>query len=288
MNAYEEEQLRALRHWQTSPPPPAARWIGKAAGPASRAVQTMIPPELLRSALHGVLSVATQRPRAAALLRSAGVESLGQLREGNLEVCDRLASGVRQRSTALAGGAGAIFGVAGSAGLVADVPTLLWWAFRTIHRVGMCYGEALGDQATRQTLIGIFALASANSEQEKSEALRALGRHPDDEPVDAAWRDGLERAAERELAKEAASASLNNLAMQLSRHLGWRKASGMVPVIGAAIGGSVNAWYVYDVATVARYSFQERWLRARYSQAALTAVSPGQRRRPSLKVVETP
>ena len=43
----------------------------------------------------------------------------------------------------------------------------------------------------------------------------------------------------------------------------WRKAASVVPVMGAVVGGSVNAWYIYDVARVARYCFQERWLAAR-------------------------
>lgn len=274
MNAYEREQLLALRRWQATPPPPAARWIGKAAGPASRAVQTLMPPEALRTALHGVLSVATQVPRESALLRQAGVDSLQALREAELQTCDRLAERVRSRAATLAGGAGALFGVAGTAGLVADVPALLWLAFRTIHRVGLCYGEAQGGEAARHALIGIFALASANSEAEKADALRVLREDADNEPIEAAWRDGVERAAERELAKEAATASLNNLAMQLSRHLGWRKASGMMPIIGAVIGGSVNAWYVYDMATVARYSFQERWLRQRHPRLQIGAPIP--------------
>jgi hypothetical protein len=31
-------------------------------------------------------------------------------------------------------------------------------------------------------------------------------------------------------------------------------------VIGAAVGASVNAWYMRDVTTAARHSFQARWL----------------------------
>ena len=70
----------------------------------------------------------------------------------------------------------------------------------------------------------------------------------------------MERAAEREFAKEAAVFSLNNLASKLGINLGKRKAAGVLPVLGALVGGSVNAWYLYDVAQVSRYVFQERWL----------------------------
>jgi hypothetical protein len=34
-------------------------------------------------------------------------------------------------------------------------------------------------------------------------------------------------------------------------------------VIGAAVGASVNAWYMRDVTTAARRTFQVRWLAER-------------------------
>ncbi|HKY52633.1 MAG TPA: EcsC family protein, partial [Candidatus Limnocylindria bacterium] len=141
---------------------------------------------------------------------------------------------------------------------------------RTIHRVALCYGEDLRDADRRRMAIGIFALASANSLEEKQVAVGALRDYHPERLDEAAWRDGVERAAERELAKEAAVFSLQNLAQRLGINLGKRKVAGVVPVLGAVIGGSVNAWYLWDVAQVSRYVFQERWLVDRYSAAALT------------------
>ena len=159
-----------------------------------------------------------------------------------------------------------MFGVAGAAGLVADVPTLLTLAMRTIHRTGLCYGEkpAAGDE--RGLALGIFALVSANSVEEKAMALQAL--RADTAQLEAAWRDGIERVAERELAKEATVYSLQNLARAIGMNLGKRKVAGTIPVLGAAVGALVNAAYVTDVARAARYTFQERWLRERYPAVA--------------------
>lgn len=265
MKRYELDRLAELRRWQVQPPPPAARWFGKAAGPASQAVQTLIPLEALRSALAVVQSTAGRFNGHAALLRQAGITRVEDLRSGRLETCDRLAAGVRRRAMAMAGGTGAMLGVAGAAGMVADVPALLVLAFRTIQRMGLCYGEVLASDDGRHLCLGIFALASANAEDEKRAALTALAHNIDASPS-VAWRDGIERAAERELAKEAATASLNRLAMQAGKHLGWRKAASAMPVVGAVIGGSVNAWYLYDLANVSRYCFQERWLTRRYGE----------------------
>ena len=268
---YERAQLAQLRQWQAEPPGPATRLFGRAAGPASKAVQSMLPEAALRSALAGAQKAALKLSGEESLLRKAGVKSLLDLRGVNLQTCDRLATDVQRRATAMAGGAGAVFGVAGTAGLVADVPALLVLALRSIHRTGLCYGDRGEGEARARLGIGIFALASANTVGEKQAAIAAL-RNAHAEQSTAAWRDGVERAAERELAKEAAVFGLNNLARSLATNLGWRKAAGAIPVLGAVVGGSINAWYLYDVTTVARYVFQERWLRARHA-AALAAPS---------------
>ncbi|WP_428310942.1 EcsC family protein [Hydrocarboniphaga sp.] len=275
MDDYESSQLAELRRWQEQAPPPVARWFGRAAGPASQAVQTMIPTAALKLALDGVQSTAGRFAGHASLLKQAKVSRVEDLRDADLKLCDQLAAKVRRRSSVTAGGSGALLGVAGAAGMVADVPTLMVLAFRTIQRVGLCYGEVLHNVAGRQLGLAIFALASANTVEEKRTALLALTRaEPGTGTVDAAWRDGIERAAERELAKEAAMLSLQNLAMQAGKHLGWRKAAGALPVFGALVGGSVNAWYLWDLATVSRYCFQERWLRNRYRELQLQAPMP--------------
>lgn len=265
LTAYERAQLARLRKWQKEKPGPATRLFGRAAGPASKAVQSMVPEAALRGALSGAQAAALKFSKQESLLRKAGVENLAQLRGVDLQVCDRLALSVQRRAMALAGGAGAIFGVAGAAGLVADVPALLVLALRSIDRIGQCYGESGADATRRQLGVGVFALASANSVEEKHAALSALHAHHADVSADA-WRDGVERAAERELAKEAVVFSLNNLAKSLGKNLGWRKAASSAPVIGALIGGSINAWYLHDVGSIARYVFQERWLWAKHPE----------------------
>lgn len=265
MNRYELDRLAEIRRWQAQEPPPAARWFGKAAGSASQAVQTMIPTEALRTALTAVQATAGRFSGHAALLKQAGVGRIEELLDADLEVCDQLSARLRRRGMAMAGGAGAVLGIVGAAGMVADVPALLVLAFRSIQRTALCYGQVLTPAESRRLGIAIFALASANSVEEKQAAQQAVWRN-NAELDDAAWRDGIERAAERELAKEAATMSLNNLALQAGKHLGWRKAASAMPVVGAVIGGSVNAWYLYDISNVARYCFQERWLAHRYGE----------------------
>lgn len=264
MNDYEQQQLKQLRRWQAQKPDWGTRLLAKPTGVASKVVQKLVPVSAIQAALKGMNNVALKLSSEDSLVIAAGVDEIKQLRKQPMETCDRLALREQRRAMAMAGAGGAVFGVFGAAGLAADVPTLLTLVMRTIHRTGLCYGE----QAERALVIGIFALASANSAEEKAAALAALDSEMDEmDAVDhAAARDGLERAAERELAKEAAVFSLQTLAQRVGVNLGKRKIAGSLPVLGAVVGSAVNAWYVRDVAQIAQRVFQERWLRARYPE----------------------
>lgn len=276
MNAYEKAQWARIRAWQLEPPPPVTRWLGKAAGPGRQAVQDMLPAEVVSAALSGVQFAAARLAGRSSILRRAGVDDLQALRRGDLAVCDELARQIRQRAVLVGSGGGALFGMAGSVGLVADVPSLLLLSFRTVYRLAYCYGEDLDADNNQALAAAIFALASANSVADKQLGLAALREPLHCDPSDAAWRDGLQRAAERELAKDAAMISLRKMSSQLGRRLGWRKAAGALPFAGAVIGGSVNGWYLHDLSQVASICFQARWLLRRHpSLGELGAESGG-------------
>ena len=259
MNAYEQRQLKQLRKWQAQKPDWGTRLLAKPTGIAGQVVQKLVPVSAIQAALNGINTVALKLSSERSLAQAAGVSEIEQLRNKPLEVCDRLALREQRRAMAMGGAGGAVFGVVGFAGLAVDVPTLLTLVMRTIHRTGLCYGETV----ERDLIIGIFALASANSADEKTAALAALESELEDMDH-AAVRDGLERAAERELAKEAAVFSLQTLAQRVGVNLGKRKIAGGVPILGAVVGSAVNAWYVRDIAQIAQRVFQERWLKTKY------------------------
>lgn len=262
MNPYEQQQLDRIRRWQAEAPGWGTRLMAKPSGQIAKVVQTFVPDSALKAALETANALADKLASERSILKRANVQDLSALRAQALEICDGLARGERRRAMAMAAGGGAVFGFAGVWGLAADVPALLTLALRAIYRTGLCYGEdALADER-RRTALGVFALASANSAEEKQSALIALKHQGSAETV--ALREGLERAAERELAKEAAVFSLQALASRIGVNLGRRKAAGVVPVLGMAIGAVVNAGYLNDVARSAQYVFQERWLKSKY------------------------
>lgn len=262
MTVYERGQLAQIHAWQAESPGWGTRLLARPSASAAQMVQAIVPVSALRSVFKKFDQTAAKLSGASAILRRAGVESLEGLRAETLQNCDRLSKFEARTAMSFAGATGAALGVAGAAGMVVDIPALITQALRVIHRTGLCYGEDLVTASHQGMAIGVFALTSANTMDEKQAALKALANHG--ELLDAAWRDGVERAAERELAKEAAVFSLQTLASRIGVHLSKRKAAGVVPVLGAVIGGAVNAWYIHEVAQAARYVFTERWLRAKY------------------------
>jgi hypothetical protein len=259
LTGHEQKVLAQLRRWHKRTPGLLAQGFAQATGPVVRLVQVLVPEQVVQSALHGASAAAARFAMADGILERADADSIAELRATPLDECDALVEKVQRQAVGMAVGGGVVTGAAGLPGLAVDVPALLTLSLHTIHRTGLCYGYDMLGSEERAFAIGVFALASANSMAEKRVALRALHETFADENV-AAWRDGLERAAQRELSKEAAVFSVQNLARQLGVNLTRRKMAVALPVIGAVIGGAVNAWYMRDLGLTARYVFQGRRL----------------------------
>ena len=111
----------------------------------------------------------------------------------------------------------------------------------------------------KEFILGIVSASGANSIKEKVAALTLL-RSIEVSIAKETWKILAEKAAQQQLGKEAGIIALRNLAKQLGINITKRKALSAIPFIGAAIGGSVNGWYIKEVGWAARRSFQERWL----------------------------
>ncbi len=258
-NPYEQRCRAELERWQSEPPGVIAQSMDRALAPAVRAVQAVVPESAFRSALQTTDQLALRLAARERMLQRAGLADLAAVRALSLERNDELFRSVRRRALQLAAGSGVATGIAGAAGLAIDVPALLTLALNSIHRAGYCYGY---DSAEEALALPIFALASANTLEEKQQAWTAL--QSQQRATDAALRDGLERAAQRELGKQAAVTGIHTLARQFGLNLGRRKALGVLPILGAVVGGSVNAWYMYDLCNAARYAFIARRLADAY------------------------
>ncbi|MDO9452750.1 MAG: EcsC family protein [Stagnimonas sp.] len=257
----------AVVAWRDRTAHPDLRGLPVVNVPALSRVRNVVPEGAARRTLAAAYTASVRVSQPKALLRQAGVESIEALRAKPLPDCDALARKTARQAGWLAGGSGAALGVAGAAGLVADAPALMLIALRTLVRIGYCYGE----RPSPTLVAALFALASADTEDEKRLAWQAALTAPagqDSAPgvstpgiTDAAVRDGLERAAEREFAKQALTGSLQKLSSTMVQRLGMKKAAGLLPLVGAVVGGAVNIRFVYLLSEAARMAFAARRFR---------------------------
>ncbi|GAB4283629.1 MAG: hypothetical protein Kow0092_38370 [Deferrisomatales bacterium] len=258
LTPYEAEQLRAVQRWKSARPRVAAQALDAALSPVAWVLARLVPPAALRGALHAAAEAGKRTTDAASVCRLAGVGHLQELQRADLDRLDAAAGAVHSGAVGLAFGQGAAAGVAGALGAPLDFPALLLIAMRTIYRVSLCYGYDVQGAEDRRFLVGVLAAASANSVNEKKAALRALGALELYLARQASGLAGL--AARRALGCGAAVLGTRRVAEQVGVNLARRKALAALPYLGAAVGGSFNAWYIRDVGWAARRAFQERWL----------------------------
>lgn len=256
--------LAAVIAWRNRPASADLRGLPVVNVPVLGRLSKVLPDDAAPRTLAAAYAASVRLSQPQSVLRQAGAASLAELRTRPLAQCDALASRLARQSGWLAGGSGAALGVVGAAGLVADAPAVLLIGLRALVRIGYCYGET----PSPALVTALFALASADTEAEKQRAWQAAVTAPSSIALathgiaDAALRDGLERAAEREFAKQALTGSLQKLATTLVQRLGMGKVAGVLPLLGALVGGAVNIRFVYLLGEAARMAFAARRLAA--------------------------
>ena len=259
LSEYEQGQIKEIKAWKEERPGVVTVAMGKVLAPLLWLVQKIIPAKAIQGVLSGANAVAQWAADEGDIIRDGKVSSIGDLRKADIKVCDELANSVHNWAIGLATGEGAGTGAGGVFLLAADIPLIITIALRTIHKIGLCYGYRLTGQNEQQFIFGILAASGANTMEEKIAALLNL-KSFEQMIANQTWRAIGEKAIEAELSKEGVVVAARALAKQLGVNLTRRKMLQAIPVIGAAVGASVNGWYIKEVGWAARRAFQERWL----------------------------
>ncbi len=256
---YERKEVSHIWKWKNRKPSILSFAAGKITAPISWAVTKIIPATAIMGALDAANFVAESSRNLSSILKLASVSSVRELREFPLERNDVFADHVHNWAVAAATAEGAITGAAGIFGIIPDLPAICTIALRTVHRIGLAYGYEMKTRADTQLTNAILSSAGANSLEEKAVALATLRSLQ----VTLMKRNPISLrivAALNSMSKEAMLVSMRQLAKQMGINLTKRRLLAAVPVIGAAIGGSVNGWYIKEVGWAARRAFQERRL----------------------------
>jgi len=256
---YENQQIHAINEWRMEKPTVINTALSYVMFPISIFIQAIIPESALRGAIDGTSAAAEWLAVEGDILRKGEVQDIDFLKRKSLLLSDKLANEIHNWAIGIASAEGAGTGMLGIYGLALDIPFIMTFALRTIHKIGLCYGYKTKDEKNKQFVLALLSAAGANTANEKAEAVKIL-RAIDVMIAKQTLKTVAEKAAQQQLGKEAVLISMNNLARQLGLNITKRKALQAIPVIGAVVGGSVNAWFIKDVGWAARRAFQERWL----------------------------
>lgn len=262
LSEYEKQQLAAIEKWKAEKPGVISSALGSFIHPAASMVQMVIPDGLIRVTMEACAAGARFTVgEGGDILKEAGVASFEELKTADLEKCDRLAGYVQRWSVGHGAAEGMTTGVAGMAGLIADIPAIITLSMRTIFRTAMCYGYEVKSYRDNEFLMAVMAVAAANSVDEKREALDQMQRIivKEKDPDLLAKEEGQDY-----MSSEAANVGFKTLARQLGINLAKRKALQTIPFVGAGVGAAVNAWFIKEISLAAMHSYKDRWFFDRY------------------------
>ena len=219
----------------------------KLTAPLGNLISKIVPPELVKQALRFAD-------------KASGLTVPNEITSHNindLEACEKAALTVQawsQGTNAATGGAAGWFG---AAGLTADISATIALAARNVRATGAAYGFTTHSEAEETFRLAILEVATsmASEKREKSiEGINDLARKLSDPKTKFILDKGGEWVTEK---------VVERIARKLGVSLAGRKAGQVVPIIGGAVGATVNASFQTDVSRAARYAFRQRWLMER-------------------------
>jgi len=184
------------------------------------------------------------------------VENYHQLRQGDLEKCDRLAAQVAQRSLEQVTAEGGITEIAEIWGEVINDGLTLVLALVTIHRIGLCYGYAPDKMQEKAFAWGIFNVGIAQTQRERQQARKNIQN----------LRLALdERRLEKETLEDSIEDDTDDLLIdsaieQVLTTLTEETAGGIVPVLSIFLSLWADDNMISEISTAAKREFQLRWL----------------------------
>ncbi|MEM6825541.1 MAG: EcsC family protein [Pseudomonadota bacterium] len=231
--------------YRAAAPASLPRAVRALAQPVAALTQRLIPPEAVEMALMAADWAAATSIRKAAIGHDFS----------DLEACDGAATDIRRWALGYAATGGGAAGALGIAGLAVDVPATITLALRTARLTGLSYGFGGEGTAERVFILDTLELAGANSAEEKRAALERLSADRTDLPAES-WGRIVKLTGQ----SAGAQAAAKRVAQALGANLSLRKVGQLTPLVGAAIGASVNAAFQNDVARAAQHAYRERWL----------------------------
>jgi len=258
-SGYEKKEYLKIQEWKAIEPSVLSKAIGTIFKPVTWLIQSVVPEKAMRSAIEGCNGASKFLIDSDTFKKDCNISNIKEMKNKTLMECDNFADEIHNWAIAYATTEGGLTGATGLAGMAVDIPAIITLAFRTINKIGMCYGFESKTEEDNQTVLSILSAAGANTIEEKQIALLTL-KQLETIILKTTWKKIAQTATESKFSKEAGVIAIKSLAKQLGVNLTKRKALQVIPFVGAAVGATVNATFIKDIGWAARRVFQERWI----------------------------
>ncbi|MEG3438526.1 EcsC family protein [Pannus brasiliensis CCIBt3594] len=175
LTLYEFARAREIKHWWSDLPEGLTTAVAEISGTVVKILEPLLPDWAIERALRSIDHLARKAPEALDLWRSkAKVAHPRDPRAVSLEECDRLVEKIRQETLEFSIVEGAISGLLGPVGEIANVPVFVFQALESIHRIGSCYGYSPTTEEERNFAYTILGAALAATPSEKRQAVKNI------------------------------------------------------------------------------------------------------------------
>lgn len=263
MTNYEKKQCTEIENWKKEEPGVVSEVTGKLFQPISWLVRQIIPEKTFQSAIESANGISKKLIGIEDFKKDANISKIEDMKNKDLQFCDKLADEIHNWAIGYAMTEGAAAGAGGVFTIAVDIPFIITLAFRTINKIGLCYGFEEKTETDKQRVLQILSAAGANTMKEKTISLATL-KAIEVAIAKTTWKKMAQTAASNRFSKEAAILSIKSLAKQLGINITKRKALQVVPAVGAGVGALMNRQFITDIAWAARRTFQEAWLNEKY------------------------
>lgn len=148
---------------------------------------------------------------------------------------------------------GGVTGLGGAPGLIADIPSLYFLLFRTVHQIALCFGHPANTPQERRYLLQVVNVGHHLELRDRRCALLELEEIEQSINSKQGTTEDFQRAM---LAK-----TVQHLARKLTSMLLQRKAAQTVAFVGGAVGAVLNRQLTEDVALTALHAYRRRFLK---------------------------
>jgi EcsC protein family len=267
LTKYEHEALEAIVKWRAQPPGRVATYLGKATQVIEKPTELLMD-TAVGKVVKGIVEIAmdagswtVDEDRVVEAFAKRGVEvnSFDDIRTSvKLKDKDRMAARIAKGyrwgmgAEGAAAGAGSMGGPAvGAAALAADITALTTVACRAAAHHAAVYGYRVETPAERALALAVLNGATSPTDLAKQTALANITKISADIAKKKTW-EKLESYALVKVIQEAAE--------KLGINLTKAKLAQVVAVIGIAIGGGYNAWYMSRVCEWSYWIYREHAL----------------------------